>query len=153
MNRPRSGSSLLDCIRWEVLDHRANTESLGQIQEQIATAFISRARTEKIAHTKIEGFRGSPDSCRISHVIQAESLLDDGSALDIQSTLLKFEDAARMAPCLRVLSAVSACARSNSHFEGCDHQWSSCLEQKRLPDELWIITSIKRLLALVRHSN
>ena len=76
----------------------ANTESLGQIQEQIATAFISRARPEQSHIRRSKAFAGALTLAVYPHVIQAESLLDDGSALDIQAALLKFEDAARMAP-------------------------------------------------------
>jgi TolB-like protein/Tfp pilus assembly protein PilF len=94
-------------------ESQVQAESLAQIQEQIASAFVSRARPEQSHIRRRKASAGSLMLTVYPLIVQAETLLDEGSATDIQAALLKFEDATRMAP----MFARSFCGISRCHVE------------------------------------
>jgi TolB-like protein len=88
----------------------ANSESLPEVQEQIASAFISRARPSL---SLIRRWRASAGALTLSAyplALQAESLLDEGSASEIETALSKFEEITRIAPAFaRPFCGISLC--------------------------------------------
>jgi len=81
--------------RFETL---ADAHSLSSVQEQIAVAFISRARPEQSSIRKRTATAGALMLAVYPLVIRAETLLDEGSSADLQEALLKFCEAADRAP-------------------------------------------------------
>jgi TolB-like protein len=113
-NRLRITSRVLNSDGFQLNSQRfeteVNSESIFQIQEQIARAFISRGRPEQshIRHRKATA--GALMLSVYPLIIQAEALLDEGSALDLQSALSKFQQAAQLAPDFaRIFCGISQC--------------------------------------------
>jgi TolB-like protein/Flp pilus assembly protein TadD len=87
---------------FQLSSHRFDTEAegaaLSRVQEQIATAFASRARPQ---HSLVRKRKASPSPLTMAAypmVMHAESLLDEGTALDLPAALLKFQEAREVAP-------------------------------------------------------
>ncbi len=76
----------------------ANAEILARVQEQVATAFISRARPEMSQVRRRKAAPGALMLASYALVMHGEALLDEGSSTDLQAALLKFEEAAEVAP-------------------------------------------------------
>jgi TolB-like protein len=102
---------------FQVSSHRfeteADAESLSHVQEQIATAFISRARPEQ---SRVRRRKATPGGLTIGVyplVLHAESLLDEGTITDLPAALLKFQEAREFAPAF----ARSYCGISHCYME------------------------------------
>ena len=79
-------------------DTEANTEALAQVQERIASAFVSRARPEQ---SRVRRRKAAPSALTMAVyplVLHAETLLDEGSASDLPASLAKFLEARELAP-------------------------------------------------------
>jgi TolB-like protein len=88
----------------------ANSESLPQVQEQIASAFISRARPSLSLIRRWKASVGALTLTAYPLALQAESLLDEGSASEIETALSKFEEITRIAPAFtRPFCGISLC--------------------------------------------
>ena len=101
-NRLRITARVLGSDGFQMSSHRfeteATAETLVQIQEQIATAFVSRARPE---HSSVRRRRAAPSPLTLAAyplVLHAETLLDEGSALNLPASLQKFQQARELAP-------------------------------------------------------
>ena len=82
--------------------HRFETEAGGEalvkVQEQVATAFVSRAGP---ALSLVRQRKAAPSALGLAAyplVMHAESLLDEGNASNLPAALLKFREAASVAP-------------------------------------------------------
>jgi TolB-like protein len=113
-NRLRITSRVLNSDGFQLNSQRfeteVNPESIFQIEEQIARAFISRARPEQshIRHRKATA--GALMLSVYPLIIQAEAHLDEGAAVDMQSALVKFQQAAQLAPDFaRIFCGISQC--------------------------------------------
>jgi len=113
-NRLRITSSVLNADGFQLNSQRFETEvtsdSIFQIQELIARAFISRARPEQshIRHRKASA--GALMMAVYPVIVQAEAQLDEGSAMDLQAALGKFQQAALVAPeFARIFCGISQC--------------------------------------------
>jgi TolB-like protein/tetratricopeptide (TPR) repeat protein len=87
---------------FQLSSHRFDTEAGGealiQIQERIATAFVSRARPEQ---SQVRRRKAAPSALTMAVyplVLHAETLLDEGSASDLPASLQKFQEARELAP-------------------------------------------------------
>jgi len=100
--RLRITARVLSADGFQLSSHRfetaADSESLLQVQEQIATAFVSRARPEISYIRKRKATPGALTFAAYPLVMHAETLLDEGSASDLHAALLKFEEASEIAP-------------------------------------------------------
>src|SRR3984957_19426194 len=79
-------------------DTEAGEEALAQVQERIASAFVSRARPEQ---SRVRRRKAAPSALTMAVyplVLHAETLLDEGSASDLPASLLKFQEARELAP-------------------------------------------------------
>ncbi len=76
----------------------ANEETLFQVQSQIAAAFVSRVRPEVSMIRRRRAGAGSLIMSVYPLITQAEKLLDEGPASELQAALLKFKEAADQAP-------------------------------------------------------
>ncbi len=101
-NRLRITARVLGSDGFQMSSHRfetqASAEALVQIQEQIATAFVSRARPEQ---SSVRRRRAAPSALTLAAyplVLHAETLLDEGSALNLPASLQKFQQARELAP-------------------------------------------------------
>jgi TolB-like protein/tetratricopeptide (TPR) repeat protein len=101
-NRLRITARVLGSDGFQMSSHRfeteANAETLVQILEQIATAFVSRARPE---HSSVRRRRAAPSGLTLAVyplVLHAETLLDEGSASNLPASLQKFQQARELAP-------------------------------------------------------
>jgi TolB-like protein len=101
-NRLRITARVLGADGFQMSSHRFDTEAsaevLAQVQEQIATAFVSRARPE---HSLVRRRKAAPSALTLAVyplVLHAEMLLDEGTALDLPASLLKFQEARALAP-------------------------------------------------------
>jgi len=98
----RITAKVLSSDGFQLSSHRfeteANAESLFQIQEQIATAFISRARPEQSLVRRRRATPGALIMAAYPLIMHAETLLDEGSAADVPAALVKFQEAAEVAP-------------------------------------------------------
>ncbi len=101
-NRLRITARVLGSDGFQMSSHRfdteANAEVLAQVQEQIATAFVSRARPEQ---SRVRRRKAAPSALTLAAyplVLHAETLLDEGSAFDLPASLLKFQEARELAP-------------------------------------------------------
>jgi TolB-like protein len=101
-NRLRITARVLGSDGFQMSSHRfdteANEETLAQVQEQIATAFVSRARPEE---SRVRRRKAAPSALTMAVyplVLHAETLLDEGSASDLPASLLKFQEAKELAP-------------------------------------------------------
>ena len=101
-NRLRITARVLGADGFQLSSHRfeteANVESLAQIQEQIATALVSRARSEQSLVRRRKATPGSLTFAVYPLVMHAETLLDEGSGTDIPAALLKFQEASELVP-------------------------------------------------------
>lgn len=114
-NRLRITARVLSSDGFQLSSHRFETaaepESLLQVQEQIATAFVSRSRPEISYVRKRKATPGALTFAAYPLVTHAETLLDEGSASDLQSALLKFEEASEVAPTYaRPYCGISQCS-------------------------------------------
>lgn len=100
--RLRITARVLSSDGFQLSSHRfetaAEAESLLQVQEQIATAFVSRSRPEISYIRKRKATPGALTFAAYPLVMHAETLLDEGSASDLQAALVKFEEASEVAP-------------------------------------------------------
>jgi TolB-like protein/tetratricopeptide (TPR) repeat protein len=101
-NRLRVTARVLGSDGFQMSSHRfeteATAEALVQVQEQIATAFVSRARPEQ---SSVRRRRAAPSALTLAAyplVLHAETLLDEGSALNLPAALQKFQQARELAP-------------------------------------------------------
>jgi TolB-like protein len=79
-------------------DTEASGEALAQVQERIASAFVSRARPEQ---SRLRRRKAAPSALTMAVyplLLHAETLLDEGSASDLPASLLKFQEAREVAP-------------------------------------------------------
>lgn len=81
--------------RFETL---AEESYLSTAQEQIAAAFVSRARPEQSAIRKRTASAGSLILSVYPLLIRAETLLDEGTAAELQEARLKFQEGIDLAP-------------------------------------------------------
>ncbi|MDX6460053.1 MAG: hypothetical protein QOE55_3750, partial [Acidobacteriaceae bacterium] len=99
---------------FQMSSHRFDTEAggevLSQVQEQIASAFVSRARPEQ---SHVRRRKAAPSALTYAVyplVLHAETLLDEGSASDIPAALMKFQEASELAPAFsRPYCGISYC--------------------------------------------
>ncbi len=101
-NRLRITARVLGSDGFQMSSHRFDTEAsaevLAQVQEQIATAFVSRSRPEQ---SRVRRRKAAPSALTLAAyplVLHAETLLDEGSAFDLPASLLKFQEARELAP-------------------------------------------------------
>jgi TolB-like protein/tetratricopeptide (TPR) repeat protein len=101
-NRLRITARVLGSDGFQMSSHRfdteANEQTLAQVQEQIATAFVSRARPEE---SRVRRRKAAPSTLTLAVyplVLHAETLLDEGAASDLPASLLKFQEAKELAP-------------------------------------------------------
>ena len=101
-NRLRITARVLGSDGFQMSSHRFDTEAsaevLAQVQEQIATAFVSRSRPEQ---SRVRQRKAAPSALTLAAyplVLHAETLLDEGSAFDLPASLLKFQEARELAP-------------------------------------------------------
>jgi TolB-like protein len=101
-NRLRITARVLGSDGFQMSSHRfeteATAEALVQVQEQIATAFVSRARPEQ---SSVRRRRAAPSALTLAAyplILHAETLLDEGSALNLPASLQKFQQARELAP-------------------------------------------------------
>ncbi len=112
--RLRVTVNVLGSDGFQLSSHRfeteANEEILFQVQAEIATAFISRVRPEVSIIRRRRASAGALIMSVYPLVMQAEKLLDEGSAADLQAALLKFKEAAGRAPqYARTYSGIARC--------------------------------------------
>jgi len=113
-NRLRITINVLGADGFQLSSHRFETEAteetLFQIQAEIATAFISRVRPEVSMIRRRRASAGALIMSVYPLAMQAEKLLDEGSASDLQAALLKFKEAADRAPqYARAYSGMARC--------------------------------------------
>lgn len=88
----------------------ADREALALVQEQIATAVISRARSEQSLVRRRKAAPGSLTFAAYPLAMHAETLLDEGSASDLPAALSKFQEAREIAPSYaRAYTGISHC--------------------------------------------
>jgi TolB-like protein len=91
-------------------DTEASGEALAQVQERIASAFVSRARPEQ---SRVRRRKAAPSALTMAVyplVLHAETLLDEGSASDLPASLAKFQEAREVAPAYaRAWCGISHC--------------------------------------------
>jgi TolB-like protein len=116
-NRLRITVRVLGSDGFQMSSHRFDTEAsaevLPQVQEQIATAFVSRARPEQ---SHVRRRLATPSALTFAVyplVLHAETLLDEGSASDLRASLMKFQEARELAPAF----ARSYCGISHCNIE------------------------------------
>jgi TolB-like protein/tetratricopeptide (TPR) repeat protein len=113
-NRLRITARVLGSDGFQMSSHRFETEASGealvQVQEQIATAFVSRAGP---AQSLVRRRKAAPSALTLAAyplVLHAESLLDEGPASNLPAALLKFQEAASLAPAYaRAYCGISHC--------------------------------------------
>jgi TolB-like protein len=113
-NRLRITARVLGSDGFQMSSHRfeteATAEALAQVQEQIATAFVSRARPEQ---SSVRRRKAAPSALTLAAyplVLHAETLLDEGSALNLPASLQKFQQARELAPAFaRPYCGISHC--------------------------------------------
>lgn len=113
--RLRITARVLSSDGFQLSSHRfetaAEAESLLQVQEQIATAFVSRSRPEISYIRKRKATPGTLTFAAYPLVMHAETLLDEGSTSDLHAALLKFEEASEVAPTYaRPYCGISQCS-------------------------------------------
>jgi TolB-like protein/tetratricopeptide (TPR) repeat protein len=101
-NRLRITARILGSDGFQMSSHRfeteANGEALVMVQEQVATAFVSRAGP---ALSLVRQRKAAPSALGLAAyplLMHAESLLDEGNASNLPAALLKFREAASLAP-------------------------------------------------------
>jgi TolB-like protein len=115
--RLRITARVLSSDGFQLSSHRfetaADAESLLQVQEQIATALVSRARPQQSHIRKRKATPGALIFAAYPLIMHADALLDEGSAADIPAALLKFQEAQEVAPAF----ARPYCGISHCKFE------------------------------------
>ena len=112
--RLRINVRVLGSDGFQMSSHRFDTEATGevlsQVQEQIASAFVSRARPEQ---SHVRRRKAAPSALTMAVyplVLHAETLLDEGSASDLPASLAKFQEARELAPAYaRAWCGISHC--------------------------------------------
>jgi TolB-like protein len=116
-NRLRITVRVLGADGFQVSSHRfetiADAESITRVQEQMATAFISRARPEQSRIRRRKAMPGGLTVGVYPLVLHAESLLDEGTTADLAMALLKFQESREFAPSF----ARSYCGISHCYME------------------------------------
>ncbi len=112
--RLRITVNVLGSDGFQISTHRfeteANEETLFQVQAEIATAFVSRVRPEVSIIRRRRAGAGSLIMTVYPLITQAEKLLDEGPASELQAALLKFQEAADQAPqYARAYSGIARC--------------------------------------------
>jgi TolB-like protein/tetratricopeptide (TPR) repeat protein len=113
-HRLRINVRVLGSDGFQMSSHRFDTEASGevlsQVQEQVASAFVSRARPEQ---SHVRRRKATPSALTYAVyplVLHAETLLDEGSASDIPAALMKFQEARELAPAFsRSYCGISHC--------------------------------------------
>ena len=113
-NRLRITARVLGSDGFQMSSHRFDTEAtaevLDQVQQQIATAIVSRARPEL---SLVRRRKAAPSALMLAayaFVQHAETLLDEGSAYDLPAALKKFQEARELAPAFaRSYCGISHC--------------------------------------------
>jgi TolB-like protein len=113
-SRLRITARVLSSDGFQLSSHRFETEagpeSLLQVQEQVATAFVARARPEVSLIRKRKATAGALTYAVYPLVLHAEALLDEGPASNIPAALSKFQEAAELAPAYgRSFCGISNC--------------------------------------------
>jgi TolB-like protein/Tfp pilus assembly protein PilF len=113
-HRLRITVNVLGADGFQISSHRfeteADQETLFQLQAQIATAFVSRVRPEVSMIRRRRAGAGSLIMSVYPLITQAEKLLDEGPASELQAALLKFKEAADQAPqYARPYSGIARC--------------------------------------------
>jgi TolB-like protein len=113
-NRLRITVNVLGSDGFQISTHRfeteASEETLFQVQAQIAVAFVSRVRPEVSMIRRRRAGAGSLIMSVYPLITQAEKLLDEGPASELQAALLKFKEAAEQAPqYARAYSGIARC--------------------------------------------
>lgn len=116
-SRLRITARVLGSDGFQMSSHRFDTEATGEIldrvQQQIATAIVSRARPEL---SLVRRRKATPSTLMLAayaFVKHAETLLDEGSAYDLPASLQKFQEARELAPAY----ARSYCGISHCNLE------------------------------------
>jgi TolB-like protein/tetratricopeptide (TPR) repeat protein len=116
-NRLRITARVLGSDGFQMSSHRFDTEAtaevLHQVQQQIATAIVSRARP---VLSIVRRRKATPSTLMLAayaFVQHAETLLDEGSAYDLPASLQKFQEARELAPAY----ARSYCGISHCNME------------------------------------
>jgi TolB-like protein/tetratricopeptide (TPR) repeat protein len=116
-NRLLITARVLGADGFQLSSHRfetaANPEVLAQVQEQVATAFVNRARPQM---SSVRHRKASPGALTLAAyplVMHAETLLDEGSGFDLPAALSKFQEAKELAPSY----ARTYCGISHCHSE------------------------------------
>ncbi|MGC2403285.1 MAG: hypothetical protein WA510_26080 [Acidobacteriaceae bacterium] len=113
-SRLRITARVLGADGFQMSSHRfdteANAKTLPQVQEQIASAFVSRARPQQ---SLVRRRKAAPSPLMLAvypMVMHAETLLDEGTSSDLPASLLKFQEARELAPTYaRVHCGVAHC--------------------------------------------
>jgi TolB-like protein/tetratricopeptide (TPR) repeat protein len=113
-NRLRITARVLGSDGFQMSSHRFDTEATGealhQVQPQIATAIVSRARPEQ---SLVRRRKAAPSTLMLAayaFVMHAETLLDEGSGYDLPASLKKFQEAKELAPgYARTYCGISQC--------------------------------------------
>lgn len=100
--RLRVNFRVLNADGFQSSSHRfetvAESSSIAWVQEQIVSAFVSRARPLQSSIRKRKAGAGGLTLAVYPLVIHAETMLDEGTSADIQSALNKFQESIQMAP-------------------------------------------------------
>jgi TolB-like protein len=101
-NRLRITARVLGSDGFQMSSHRFETEAKGEdlvrVQEQMATAFVSRVGP---AVSLVRRRRAAPGPLALAAyvlVMHADSLLDEGTTSNLPAALLKFQEARALAP-------------------------------------------------------
>jgi TolB-like protein/tetratricopeptide (TPR) repeat protein len=101
-NRLRITARVLGSDGFQMSSHRFDTEAtaevLQQVQQQIATAIVSRARPELSVVRRRKATPSTLMLAAYAFTKHAETLLDEGSAYDLPASLQKFQEARDLAP-------------------------------------------------------
>ncbi|MBB6143198.1 TolB-like protein [Silvibacterium bohemicum] len=102
LDRLRITVRVLGADGFQISSHRfeteATAEALAQVQEQVATAFVSRARPEQSLIRRRKASPGALTFAAYPLVMHAETLLDEGSSSNLPAALLKFQEARDLVP-------------------------------------------------------
>lgn len=114
VNRLLITARVLGADGFQLSSHRfetaANPEVLTLVQEQVATAFVNRARPRMSPVRHRKAAPGTLTFAVYPLVLHGETLLDEGSASDLPAALLKFQEAKELAPSYaRTYCGISHC--------------------------------------------
>ena len=116
-NRLRITARVLGSDGFQMSSHRFDTEAtaevLNQVQQQIATAIVSRARPELSVVRRRKATPSTLMLASYAFIQHAETLLDEGTAYDLPASLQKFQEARELAPAY----ARSYCGISHCNLE------------------------------------